>query len=59
MKKPCRCLLKETDEKELLKNIREYISGLDDDVRTDAETYGKRLSVCEKCDKLQNGICLK
>ena len=59
MKKPCRCLLGETDEKELLQNIKEYISGLDDDIRADEKTYGERLSICEKCSKLQNGVCLK
>ncbi len=59
MKKPCRCLLAETDEKELLENIREYISGLDDNVRADEKTYGERLSICAKCGKLQNGVCLK
>ncbi len=59
MKKPCRCLLGETDEKELLQNIKEYISGLDDDIRADEKTYGERLLICEKCVKLQNGVCLK
>lgn len=57
--KPCRCLLKEADQNELLENIKEYISGLDDDIRADGKLYKKRLSVCEKCDRLQNGICLK
>ena len=57
--RPCRCLLKETDEKELLENIREYISGLDEDVRADETVYKKRLSLCEKCGKLRNGVCLK
>lgn len=57
--KPCRCLLFETGEKELLENIREYISGLDENVKADEETYRRRLSLCEKCEKLQNGVCLK
>ncbi len=57
--KPCRCLLSETGEKELLENIREYISGLDENVKADEETYRRRLSLCEKCEKLQNGVCLK
>lgn len=56
---PCRCLLKDTPEKELLQNIREYISGLDEEVKADEEVYQKRLSVCESCDKLMNGVCLK
>lgn len=56
---PCRCLLKDTPEKELLRNIREYISGLDEEVKADEEVYQKRLSVCESCDKLMNGVCLK
>ena len=59
IQRPCRCLLKETDEKELLENIKEYISGLGDDIKAEGELYKKRLSICEKCDKLQNGICLK
>lgn len=57
--KPCRCLLSGTNEKELLENIREYISGLDENVKADEKTYRRRLSVCEKCEKLQNGVCLK
>lgn len=56
---PCRCLLKDTPEKELLQNIREYISGLDEDIKADEEVYKKRLSVCEGCDRLMNGVCLK
>lgn len=55
----CRCLLRETDEKELLENIREYISGLEDGVRADEETYKKRLAICEKCESLRNGVCMK
>ncbi|MCM1055252.1 MAG: DUF6171 family protein [Bacteroides sp.] len=56
---PCRCLLKDTPETELLQNIREYISGLDEDIRTDDASYKKRLALCEKCDRLMNGMCLK
>lgn len=56
---PCRCLLGETSEKELLRNIREYISGLDEETRAEEETYRKRLSICKRCDKLSDGVCLK
>ena len=56
---PCRCLLKDTPETELMENIREYISGLDDDIRADEEVYQKRLSICKRCGSLMDGVCLK
>lgn len=59
MKKPCRCLLAEADEKELSENIREYVNGLDSSVKADEKIYKQRLSICKKCEKLQNGVCLK
>lgn len=56
---PCRCLLKQAGEEELLKNIREYIDNLSEDIKAEEELYKKRLSICTDCGKLLNGICGK
>lgn len=55
----CRCLLENTDEKELLRNINERISLLDESIRTDETTYKARLKICISCENLRNGTCAK
>lgn len=56
---PCRCLLQQAGEEKLLKNIQEYIDNLSEDIKAEEELYKKRLSICNDCDKLLNGICGK
>ena len=52
-----RCLLHETNQKELLKSIHEYIDSLSEAIRTPDKLYEKRLAICKACDNLVNGMC--
>lgn len=52
-----RCLLSETDETELFKNVAELIAVMPKELKADSDTYGKRLSICGSCDKLYRGMC--
>jgi hypothetical protein len=57
-KKPCRkCLLADIAPEEFLNNMRIYLQGLDESVKTEEQTYRMRLSHCEQCDNLTEGIC--
>ncbi len=58
MKKPCiKCLLEETDMKDLLESVKELIRGLPEEERVSEEIYAERLGVCKSCDNLRNGTC--
>lgn len=58
MKKPCiKCLLAETDMKDLLESVKELIRGLPDEERVSEELYAERLEVCKSCDMLRDGTC--
>ncbi len=52
-----RCLLKDFAPEEYLDNMRAYLQGLEEEIRTEEELYKKRLAKCELCDKLNEGIC--
>ncbi len=57
-KKPCRkCLLADIAPEEFLNNMRIYLRGLDESIKTQEQTYQRRLSYCEQCDYLEEGIC--
>ena len=56
-RKQCRCLLKEAGEAEMAASIAEYVSLLDETVRTPEETYRERLTICQDCPELVNGTC--
>lgn len=58
MKTLCRrCLLfSETDEK-LYDTIKGYIDSLEEEQKVDELAYQERLSKCENCEALMNGIC--
>lgn len=51
------CLLSEMEESEYFESVFEYISLLNDDVKTPAKEYEKRLLICKNCEKLVNGLC--
>lgn len=54
----CRkCLLSDIAEEDFLKNMHIYIEGLDPDIKTCAEVYQERLSLCRECDFLISGMC--
>lgn len=54
----CRkCLLSDIKEEEFLRNMRIYIQGLDEDIRTAEDVYQERLRACRQCDSLIGGMC--
>jgi len=60
MKKVCkRCLLSETDAKDLKKAIDELKMTMSKEKKADDKLYHKRLDICLGCDELINGMCAK
>lgn len=51
------CLLKEMPESVYYQNLYDYISRLDEDVKTEENKYRERLDKCKACDSLINGMC--
>ena len=59
-KEPCRkCLLAQTDEKDVLAEVERAISRLRPDEKVDESEYGRRLEICLECDDLNSGCCVK
>ena len=58
---PCRrCLLVDlTDEKEILRTVREMIEAMPDAQRADETLYQTRLNICRDCDSLLKGTCVR
>lgn len=54
-----KCLLKDMDKDEYFKNIYDYISNIDEELKVDDSEYERRLSVCKECDNLLDGMCRK
>ena len=54
---PCRCLLKEADP-DLGRIVAEYVDALPEEARVPEEVYRRRLTACEACDRLADGMCL-
>lgn len=54
-----RCLLSEIDKDGYFKNLSEYISCIDADLKVDDSTYNSRLALCKDCDNLVSGMCTK
>lgn len=52
-----KCLLSEFDMSEFAETVREYISLIPDDKKTDDEEYRRRLGVCRECSALTDGMC--
>lgn len=52
-----KCLLEEIAEEDFLKNMRQYIRGLDPEIKTGEQEYQSRLALCKECDSLINGMC--
>lgn len=57
---PCiRCLMREMDEEEEYKKLKEYLDTFSEEIRADENTYEERLQKCKGCDSLNQGICGK
>ncbi len=52
-----RCLAKEMPDAEYYKNMYDYISRLDEDIKTPDSLYEERLVACRECGSLLNGMC--
>lgn len=52
-----KCLLMEMQESAYFQNLYDYISRLDEDIKTDERNYQDRLGKCKACDSLMNGMC--
>ncbi|HCW54070.1 DUF6171 family protein [Clostridium sp. SM-530-WT-3G] len=54
----CRkCLLDKVFEEDEYKNLQDYLSSIDEEIKTDESEYKKRLDICTNCDNLFNGMC--
>lgn len=57
-KRVCKkCLLQDIAPEEYLDNMRIYLMGLDDDIKTEETLYKERLAYCKECDNLIEGLC--
>jgi len=52
-----RYLIRDTADEEMKESIRDYMDGLDEDVRTPPEEYEERLAHCAVCVNLLEGHC--
>jgi hypothetical protein len=52
-----RCLLKDLTDGEYFSSVYEYIESLDMEIRTSQKEYQCRLTACEQCSHLVNGMC--
>lgn len=54
----CRkCLLRDMDKDEYFQSLQEYIDNIEDEIKTPADEYERRLSVCKECERLLDGMC--
>ncbi len=54
-----KCLLLEAGNRGAHEKIRELIDDIDDDLRANDLLYNKRISICQNCESLISGMCLK
>ena len=52
-----RCLAKEMPDPEYYQNMYDYIAAMDETIKAPDEVYQNRLSHCNECDSLLNGMC--
>ncbi|MBE5871183.1 MAG: hypothetical protein E7294_07990 [Lachnospiraceae bacterium] len=53
-----RCLMREYDEQKFRDTLEKYIEKIGTDLRTEEAQYRKRLELCKRCEKLNQGTCL-
>lgn len=57
-KKPCiKCLLRDMDWDGYFEHLRDYIAGLDEEVKAAEEVYEERLALCRECGYLTEAMC--
>ncbi|MDV4150880.1 DUF6171 family protein [Clostridium sp. AL.422] len=52
-----RCLMDEVLSEAEYIHMKEYISAIDDYIKSSDEEYKRRLNICKECDLLINGMC--
>jgi hypothetical protein len=52
-----KCLLREFDMGEFADTVKEYISLIPTERKTDDAEYNRRLGICRMCDSLTDGMC--
>lgn len=52
-----RCLLKDLSDTDYFRSIYEYIENIPPEQKAPQDLYQQRLSVCQTCDHLINGMC--
>lgn len=54
----CRkCLLDKVFEADEYRNLKVYLSSIDEEIKTEESAYKNRLEICQSCDNLFNGMC--
>lgn len=54
----CRkCILDKITENDTEKALNRYILAIDEEIRTKADEYEKRLAICKACPMYQDGLC--
>lgn len=54
------CLTREmADQVDIYKTIREYLEGLEEDLKAPIQVYEERLNLCKNCEMLLEGMCRK
>ena len=59
MKECKRCLLRESAEEDVYESIRLRLESIPADEKAGEELYGIRLALCQSCDHLISGVCMK
>ena len=60
MNRECKkCLLYESAEADMLADIKSRINKLTSQERADDDVYSHRLALCQQCDNLISGVCMK
>ncbi|MBR5442332.1 MAG: hypothetical protein IKV44_05215 [Clostridia bacterium] len=60
MNRECKkCLLYESAEADTLADIKSRIEKLSPQERVDDVVYSHRLALCQQCDNLISGVCMK
>ena len=55
----CRkCLLKDFDDDKYRELIKKELDWMDEEMKAPDELYAQRLTICEECDRLNQGTCL-
>ena len=52
-----KCLLREAQGEEMYQSIMEYVKTIPPEEKASEAEYQRRLEICQKCERLTNGLC--